>query len=421
MAKKPTESFKSIQILSAKAQSLWSKARERMQNAQDENGSEDITPPLQKTRSLSLIEIRIKTVIKVTLAFLLISGFASALFVVRDKLLILFLAFFIAIVIDNSVRKLESIHIPRSVAVLFIYLVFISIALFLIASLIPIVALQLQDFARFLSSSADTFLANPNIHFPFFSENMNNQMTFLLQEALQSMGIKDRASALLQFGQNLSLVAQSSVGFAVQAAGSVLNFIVNLILILVLAFFIQLEKEKILEFLRALLPREYRSYYDTKADAVYQKITQWFQGQLILCVTIGLLVFIALIIIGEPLSPYAQTLGLLAGFTEFIPYAGPIIAAVPAVFIAVSKGHFFLALIVIVVYYVIQTCENNLLVPLIMKRAVGLSPIAIMFGMMIGVSFPGTVHPVIGIILAVPTTAIITIFVQDFYLYRKKR
>ena len=66
-------------------------------------------------------------------------------------------------------------------------------------------------------------------------------------------------------------------------------------------------------------------------------------------------------------------------------------------------------------------CENNLLVQLIMKHAVGLSPISIMFGMLVGISFPNTVHPVIGIILAVPATAIITIFVQDFYAFRRRK
>jgi predicted PurR-regulated permease PerM len=223
---------------------------------------------------------------------------------------------------------------------------------------------------------------------------------------------------MFQFGQNLSGVAQSSIGFAVQVAGSVFNFIVTMILILFLAFFIQLEREKIVDFVRALLPRDFRGYFDTKAEAIYHKMAQWFQGQLLLCLTIGVLTFIALEILR---MPYAQTLALLAAFTEFIPYAGPIIGAIPAVFIALTQSGLVWALVVAGVYYAIQICENNVLVPLIMKHAVGLSPIAIMFGMLVGVSFPDTIHPILGIILAVPTTAVITIFVQDFYLFRKKK
>jgi predicted PurR-regulated permease PerM len=302
--------------------------------------------------------------------------------------------------------------------VLFIYFVFIATAAFLLASLIPIVASQLQDIARYINTSADAFLINPHIHISFLSDGMNDRLTAMVQDVLQQMGIKDRASALFQFGQNLSAVAQTSIGFAVQIAGSVFNFMVNFMLILVLAFFIQLEREKISDFLRSVMPREYRSYYDAKAEAIYLKISQWFRGQLLLCLAIGVLVFVALEILG---MPYAQTLALLAGFTEFIPYAGPLIGALPAVIIALSQYGFVWAAVVAIVYYVIQLCENNLLVPLIMKHSVGLSPIAIIFGMLVGVSFPDTVHPVVGIILAVPTTAVITIFVQDFYLLRRRK
>lgn len=419
MVKKQSQqdSFKSIQILSAKAQSLWTKAKTRMQHTQQEVKTARMLPE-QKAKSVTRIDITAATVTKVVLTILVILLAAWLLFSIRDKLIILGLAAFIAIVIDTNVRWLERMKVPRPLAVLLIYVAFLSIAIFLLASLIPIVASQLQDIARFVNRSADAFLLNPHIEFPFFSTGMNERLTIGMQDILTQMGIKDRASALFQFGQNLSAVAQSSIGFAVQVAGSVFNFIVTLILILVLAFFIQLEREKISDFIRSVLPRDYRGYYDGKADAIYHKISQWFHGQLILCVAIGLIVFVALEILG---MPYAQTLALLAGFTEFIPYAGPLIAAAPAVIIALSQQGFVWAAVVAVVYYVIQVCENNLLVPLIMKHAVGLSPIAIMFGMLVGVSFPGTVHPVVGIILAVPTTAIITIFVQDFYAFRRRK
>ena len=416
--KTPQDSFSSIQILSAKAQSLWAKAKNRMDHSRNSMPMAEEAPVEQKVKSKTYIDLTYSTIVKVTITILIVIVMAVVLFSIRDKLIILGLAIFIAVVMDTNIRWLERMKIPRSVAVLMLYFLFLSVTLFLLASLIPIVASQIQDIARFMNRSADAFLLDPNIHIPFFSDGMNERLTSITQDVLQQMGIKDRASALFQFGQNLSAVAQSSIGFAVKVAGSVFNFIVTLILILVLAFFIQLEREKISDFIRSVLPREYRPYYDSKADAIYHKISQWFHGQLILCVSIGLIVFVALEILG---MPYAQTLALLAGFTEFIPYAGPLIAAAPAVLIALSQQGFVWAAVVAIVYYVIQMCENNLLVPLIMKHAVGLSPISIMFGMLVGISFPNTVHPVIGIILAVPATAIITIFVQDFYAFRRRK
>ncbi len=412
------DSFKSIQILSAKAQSLWTKAKSRMHTQEEGKFTKAVLPPDQKAQTVTQFDVSIKTIAKATAIILLIWYASKALITIRSALLVLFLACFISIVIDTNVRWLERRRIPRGVAVLLLYFVFIAIAAFLLASLIPIVASQLQDIARYINTSADAFLINPNVHFTFLSDSMNERLTVMTQDVLQQLGIKNRASALFRFGQDLSAVAQASIEFAIQIAGTGFRFFVNLILILVLAFFIQLEREKISDFLRSVMPREYRGYYDSKAEAIYVKISQWFRGQLILCLSIGILVFIALKILG---MPYAQTLALLAAFTEFIPYAGPLIGAVPAIIIALSQYGFVWAGVVAIVYYVIQLCENNLLVPLIMKHSVGLSPIAIIFGMLVGVSFPDTVHPVVGIILAVPTTAVITIFVQDFYLLRRRK
>ncbi len=420
MAKKPSashDSFKSIQILSEKAQSLWAMAKTRMQSAEAKSFKASSLPP-ERARNVVFVDVAAGTIAKATITLLAVLIFTWALFVIRDKILILVLAFFIAIVMDSHIRRLERWGVPRSLAVGIIYLIFVSIVIFLLASLIPIVATQTQDLASFINRSADAFLLNPHVQLSFLSDSLNERLTSMMQAALQNMGIKDRASALFQFGQNLSAVAQTSITFAVQIAGSVFNFVMNSILILFLAFFIQLEREKITDFVRALLPRNYRNYYDAKADAIYHKMSQWFQGQMILCLSIGLITFVALEILG---MPYAVTLALFAGCSEFIPYAGPLIGAVPAVFVALSQSGFVWALVVAALYYVIQLCENNILVPLVMKHAVGLSPISIMFGMLVGVSFPDTIHPVLGIILAVPVTAIITIFLQDLYLLRKRK
>lgn len=419
MAKKkqPKDSFTSMQILSARAQSLWAKAKEKMHTPESQRNNKAHSIPEEK-RDTVYLDVSTATVVKATTVCVLVLLSAAILFLIRDKLLLVFLAFFISIVMDWNVRWLERWGVPRAVAVLLLYLLFFSIAVFLVVSLIPIVAKQIQDLARYINSSADAFLINPTIDFPFISTEMNDRLSALLQGGLESMGIKDRASALYQFGQSLSGVSQSSIAFAVQIAGSVFNFVVTLILIMVMAFFIQMERERVIDFARSLLPRSYRSYFDSKSEAIYIKISQWFRGQLFLSFSIGVLVFIALTILG---MPYALTLALLAAFTEFIPYAGPIIAALPSIMIALAQFGVLWGLIVALVYYVIQLCENNLLVPLIMKHAAGLSPIAIIFGMLVGVSFPDTVHPVVGIILAVPTTAIITIFVQDFSAMRRKK
>ena len=159
------------------------------------------------------------------------------------------------------------------------------------------------------------------------------------------------------------------------------------------------------------MPERYRTYLHSKSEAMHTKIGQWARGELLLMLSIATLTFIALIILG---MPYALTLAVLAGFCEFIPAVGPLIAAIPAVMIALSDKGLVYALVVAGVYYIIQWCENNLLVPLIMRRAVGLSPVAILFAMMVGISFPNTIHPLVGVMLAIPITTILALFLEDW-------
>jgi predicted PurR-regulated permease PerM len=205
------------------------------------------------------------------------------------------------------------------------------------------------------------------------------------------------------------------VRFAAQLAGSVAHFFVSFVVVLVLAFFMQIEKEKNILWVRSFLSSKYRAYADSKSEAIHSKIGQWARGQLLLMLSIATLTFLALIILR---MPYALTLAVLAGFCELIPVVGPLFAAIPAVLIAMTQNGFMWALVIAGVYYVIQWCENNLLVPLIMKRAVGLSPIAILFAMMVGISFPNTIHPILGVILAIPTTTILTLFLEDWRTMR---
>ena len=128
----------------------------------------------------------------------------------------------------------------------------------------------------------------------------------------------------------------------------------------------------------------------------------WLRGQLILVLIIGALSFIGLTILQVK---YALVLAMIAGISELIPYVGPIIGAIPAVFLASSQS-LFKAGLVIILYVVIQQLENQIIVPKVMQRSVGLSPLVIIIVMLIGARLAG----VVGLLLAVPTATIATIF-----------
>ena len=405
-------SFTSLRIIGEKAQKLFAKAREIQQQRFTEKEAPRAMP--EETLPEVVMHLSIGSVARATFTVLAIVAGTLLVWLLQDKIVLLLLSLFVAMIIDPGVQFLRRLGIPRGLGILIQYFVALFLFVFLLVSLVPLIASQLIDLASLLQSEVNLFLREPQISLPFLSDAANASLTDLVASTLRNLSINQFADAMQQFGQSLASTAQNSLVLAAHLAGSVVNFFANLVVILVMAFFIQIEKEKINAWVKGFLPWRMRPYIADKSEAIQTKMAQWARGQLILCLSIGIMVFIALTILR---MPYALTLGILAAFTEFIPVIGPLFAAIPAVLIAGTQHGFFQALIVAAIYYAIQWCENNLLVPLIMKRAVGLSPLAILFAMLVGVSFPSVIHPVLGVILSIPTTTIIALFLEDWRMH----
>jgi predicted PurR-regulated permease PerM len=415
MSKKPRQkpaqqAFTSFRILGRKAQELIKLAkasggkREKTESAVRGLPQPAEEPTIQMSLSAA-------SVAKSTLVILGLAVGAWMLFALRDKIMLLLLSIFLAAIIDPGVAMLERKGVPRGIGILLHYLIAVSLFVFLLVSLIPIIADQLQEIARLISAAAEVFFRDPRLSLPLLTPEMNANLSELIHNTLENLSINRLSDALQSLGQSLASFAGGSVLVATRVGLSVLEFFLRFVVVLVLAFFIQIEKENIRAWVRGFFPVEHRRYMDLKTEAVQVKIGRWARGQLLLGLCVGCLVFLALSILG---IKYAVTLAVLAAFTEFIPYIGPFIAAVPAVLIALTEGGMIWAAIVAAIYYVVQWCENNLLVPLIMKRAVGLSPIAIIFAMLVGVSFSDIIHPILGILLAVPVATIILLFLEDW-------
>ena len=129
------------------------------------------------------------------------------------------------------------------------------------------------------------------------------------------------------------------------------------------------------------------------------------RGELILMTIIGVFTYIALNILG---IKFALSLAFIAGLLEIIPIIGPIIAAIPA-FLVASSDSFFLGGIVIILYIIIQQLENNLIVPFVMNKAVGIHPITILIALSIG----GRLGGLLGAVLAVPVALFIETIVTQ--------
>jgi predicted PurR-regulated permease PerM len=145
---------------------------------------------------------------------------------------------------------------------------------------------------------------------------------------------------------------------------------------------------------------------------IEQRLGAWVLGELVLMFFIGLLVFIGLSILQ---LDYALSLAIIAGMLEIIPNIGPIVSAIPAVIISLATSP-ILAVTVVIVYIITHQLENNLLVPLVMRKSVGLSPVITIISMLIG----GKLAGIPGIILAVPVVLVIQELLSYYFEKLKK-
>jgi len=329
------------------------------------------------------ISVSTGTILKIVGIFLVLA-FA---YLIRDIIITIFVALIFATLIEPTINKLEAKKIPRGVGVIIIYIALILLLVFVVRMLIPPIVEQVGLLAT---------------NFPdFWNKTMENFES--VKQYSEEQGLLDNIKKGLDGLQSsLSKAATGAYGFIV----SIFRNIVNFLVILVVTFYLVVQKGALSKTLKALAPNKYHFYLENLSSRIQQKIGGWARGQLLLGLIIGIFSFVGLIFI---LPRYALVLAIVAGITELIPYLGPVIGAIPAVFLGftVSFGH---GLAVLILYIVIQQVENNIIVPQVMKKQVGLNPVVIIISMLIGARLTG----VVGIILAVPVVSAISLIVKDF-------
>jgi len=309
------------------------------------------------------------------------------LYLIRDILIIVFVAVIIAAAINGPVSWLQRHKVPRILGVIFIYLLVLLFLALVVTLIFPSLAEQIKELTN---------------HFPDFMEKIGLSVNELWGK--------------YQIEGNLQNLLYKISGRLTEATSSFFATIIGLfgglfsaIIVLVISFYLAVQEKGVKKFLISLTPENHQHYISDLIDRIQVKIGSWLRGQLLLMFIIGCLTFIGLYFLNVP---YVLILALIAGLFEIIPYIGPIIAAIPAVILAFLVSP-FLALLVIVLYVVIQQLENYVIVPQVMKKAVGLNPIVIIIVMLIGAKLAG----VLGLILAVPLTASVAEFLKDI---RKK-
>jgi predicted PurR-regulated permease PerM len=323
--------------------------------------------------------------IAMTLVFL---ALAALLWFLRDIVLILVTAVVIASAMEPAILFLTRKKVNRILAVIVMYLM---VASFFIGTLLVFIPPVLGDAANFLTRLPET-LSSLNI-----SEATNGLLPF------GNVGAQISSADLLR---NLSTALADSTGGAFTTVSAFFGGLVSLVLIVVFSFYFSVQETGVDDFLRLVTPIKEQAYVLHLWKRSQDKIGKWMQGQLVLGLIVGILLYLGLTILG---IPNALLLAVLAGIFELIPVFGQILAAIPALAIALSDGGFTALLLVGGLYLLVQQFEAHLIYPIVVKKVVGVPPLLVILALIVGAKLAGF----LGILLSVPIAAAIQEFVSD--------
>ena len=330
------------------------------------------------------ININALSVVKIILIFILF----YLLYLIKDILAILFVSLIFASAVDPWVDWMQKKKIPRAIGIFLIYLIIFVVVGSVIYLIIPPIVEQVGD-----------LVAN----FPKIFEKIISGVAAFKEYTVQHGILDNIKNSLGTISSNLQNAAGGVFSTVTGIFGSVFTFF----LVLVMTFYMAVEENAIKKIVWSLAPEKHQVHVMQMINLMQKKIGLWLRGQLILSFIIFTLTYISLLILGVK---YALVLALVAGLTEFVPYLGPILASIPAIFLSFTQSP-MLAVFVAVLYYIIQLVENHVIVPKLMQKVVGLNPIISIAVLLIGFKLAG----IPGAILAIPVATAASVFIKDIF------
>jgi predicted PurR-regulated permease PerM len=334
-----------------------------------------------------IISISTTTIIKCLAWFMVLLG----MLYVSDFIVALLIAVVLATAATLPISYMTKHRIPRGLAVVSIFLTLLALIVTTAFIFIPPLAEDLAHFVQTLPQILES-----------------------IRISGVDLGFKDLAGAVqtlsseVSKGEILTLIKNAVLGtggfFATTSV--LLGGVINIVLIFVMAFYLALEENGVLKFLRLLVPKIHEVYIEDLWTRTERKISLWMQGQILLSLLVALLVYVPMLILS---IPYAALLAVLAFLGELIPLIGLTFSAIPALFLAWTHGGSSLFIIVAVIYFVIGQLESHVLYPRVMSRLVGVPSIIVIIALVMGAKLAG----LYGVILSVPIAAFLMEVVTD--------
>jgi predicted PurR-regulated permease PerM len=303
-----------------------------------------------------------------------------------NVLILLFLAILLASALEPFVGWLRSrLPLGRGATILFVYALFALGVAWLAVLVLPAALRQADELAQEL---------------PALLEDARRWADGLRPQAFQT----SVQAVLDAVGEQFKPAPPPEPGEVVEAGLTVAELVVSLFTLMALVFFWLVEHARLQRYALAFVPAARRAGWREAWNEVETRLGLWVRGQLILMFAIGIASGIAYWLLG---LPSALLLGLFAGIAEGIPIVGPALGAIPAILIALTVSP-ELAIVVGIVYIVLQFVEGNVLVPIVMKNTIGLSPFVVLVALLAGAAAGG----ILGALLAVPIAAAVVVILE---------
>jgi predicted PurR-regulated permease PerM len=311
---------------------------------------------------------------------------------IPQLVLLFLLTILFAIVLSGPVNYLARMGLPRGVGVL-IVLGGLGLVLWLASRMVtPVIEVQAEQFM----SDFPTLLAQVQ------DLVWSSQSTFGLET-----GTDPDTQSLLQTGRDY---LSGHVSSAVSVGRSLVEAVSLGVVGFILTIYLVIQPAQLVNGFVSFFPAGKRARVRVVLSEMYHAVQKWFVGQLISMVLIGVLTAIALSIIG---IPYALFIGALSGLLAFIPLVGAFISVIPPVLLALAT-HPILAVWVILAYIAIHQIEAHLIQPLVMSRAVALHPVVVVCAILV----MGTLFGFVGLLLAVPLVAALSVLAHELWIRR---
>lgn len=324
-----------------------------------------------------------------------------------NVILPIILAVIVYYLLRPILRMLEKIKVKRVLGILLIFLALVGIVTLLVFLVFPFLKAQFFRLAEELPgyfievlSQLDSFLRT-NTFISSYYLQIENDVANLLYDLPKELGA---------FFQNTFTGIATGISSFI---GILTSFILAIVTVPFILFYLLKDGEKLPAYILKIFPPRMRDDLKSVFTSIDKQISSYIQGQILVSMCIGIMIFIGFTIIG---MDYALLLGVLAMVTSVVPYLGPVIAITPAAIIALVTSPFMLIKLA-VVWTVVQLIEGKFISPQIMGKSLHVHPITIIFVLITS----GALFGVPGVILGIPGYAILKVIVSHFYTLFKKR